>query len=55
MPAGAHLAARRHERQRVHREGVDDPIEFAIVRDIIEVESVRYALKFLCYAPIIRR
>jgi len=30
---------------KVHREGVDEPIEFAIVRDIIEVESVRYAFK----------
>jgi carboxyl-terminal processing protease len=30
---------------KVAREGLDDPIDFAVVRDIIEIESVRYAFK----------
>ena len=30
---------------KVKREGVENPIEFSVVRDIIEIESVRYAFK----------
>ena len=31
---------------KVRREGTADAIDFSVVRDIIEIESVRYALKF---------
>jgi carboxyl-terminal processing protease len=30
---------------KVSREGLDEPVDFAVVRDIIEIESVRYAFK----------
>ena len=30
---------------KVGREGMDKPVEFSVVRDIIEIESVRYAFK----------
>jgi len=32
-------------RFKVHREGVEKPIEYTVTRDIIEIESVRYAFK----------
>jgi carboxyl-terminal processing protease len=32
-------------RFKVHREGVEKPIEYTITRDIIEIESVRYSFK----------
>jgi carboxyl-terminal processing protease len=30
---------------KVHREGIEKPIEYTVTRDIIEIESVRYAFK----------